>query len=279
MAQRRDRRICCRLDRQPASRTRVRFSYGSLFEPLMFRLRITRRARCAPPGDCRWRIPGASSRRGGPCPVPARPRPGGGARTRGRPEGQDALSAVASPALTGALHPRRHQDPVGGLHGSGTDRVARGGGVRVVHAVAVAAQEARLPPDVVGSPALRRQVAQRAGHPADAPGVVGSWGGTCRHLPDQAVPSAVSAPKAASAAALMCWAACRKPTGMTSGHRDSRKARLSFAPSATAAGLRSGLRSSQCSASAFSWDFRLALPRSGSRPLPFRPLPRRSCAS
>ncbi len=95
-----------------------------------------------------------------------RPDPG----TAGRP---GALSAVASPALTGALHPRRHQDPVGGLHGSGTDRVARGGGVRVVHAVPVAAQEARLPPDVAGSPALRRQMPQRAGHPADAPGVVG----------------------------------------------------------------------------------------------------------
>ncbi len=71
-----------------------------------------------------------------------------------RPEGQDALAAVAAPALPRSLHPACHQNLVGGFHGTRSDSVARFGGVRVFHAAAVAAEVGQLPPDVAGSPAL-----------------------------------------------------------------------------------------------------------------------------
>ena len=60
-----------------------------------------------------------------------------------------------------------------------------------------------------------------------------------RLIPD--MDAAVSGPKAASAAALKCWAARRKSIRVASGRSGSGKSRLSSAPSATAAGFRSGL--------------------------------------
>jgi len=69
-----------------------------------------------------------AGRQRGPGPVEA---PGSGERA----EGQHALSAVAAPALPRAPRPGRHENPV--------DRVA-GGGVRVVHAAAVTAEEGQM---------------------------------------------------------------------------------------------------------------------------------------
>ncbi len=198
-----------------------------------------RRARPAPPGGCRWRIPGASSRRGGPCPGPARPRPGRGVRTRGRPEGRAPwppsrprpcperfILAVTRTLLADSAEP----EPVGWPASAASAHSMRR---RLLRRKAGSLRTSPVPFPFGG----RCRSASTA-----LPTPPGSWGGTCRHLPDQAVPSAVSGPKAASAAAPGCRAACRKSTGMTSGIGDSRKVRLSGAASATTASFRSGLR-------------------------------------
>ena len=113
----------------------ARFSYGSPFDSMMVRLRITRRARSAPPARFRWRI-------------------------------------AAAPALPGALHPDRHENPVRGFHGAGTDRVARSSGVRVVHALTVGAAVDQFLPNIVGPLSLPQQVMHGVDHLASALGTV-----------------------------------------------------------------------------------------------------------
>ncbi len=53
--------------------------------------------------------------------------------------------------------------------------------------------------------------------PVTLPTPLGSWGGTCRHLPDQAVPSAVSGPGPGSRGASPATDGATSPTNVRSG--------------------------------------------------------------